>query len=206
MTDSSAELVFVGCYTAGKGGEGEGIVLAHRDRRTGELQAKGVVARPPAPSFVVRHPDLPILYAASELDEGEVSAWRIGPDGDLSPLGVWPSGGAFPCHLAVAGDASGYWLATANYGSGSVGALPLDEQGVPDGRHDAVVHRGHGPNRERQEAPHAHMVVPVADGVISVDLGADRVFQHRYDRSTARFGETIEIAVLPRGAGPRHLV
>src|SRR5262249_49714424 len=145
MTDTRHALVFVGCYTAGAGGDGEGIVAARRSP-DGGLTSMGLVARTPSPSFVVRHPELPVLYAVNELEGGTVPTFALpaSPNGDdppleLTTLGTWSSGGSFPCHLTVANG----WLAIANYGDGAVAGLPLDEHGVPDGLIAVAVHKGH---------------------------------------------------------------
>ncbi len=200
MTDSSANWLFVGCYTTGAGGEGEGISVARRNPVDGSLVLIGTAAPSPAPSFVVRHPTLPVVYAVNELDDGAASGFALAPDGGLTPLGRWSTGGGFPCHLAVASGS----LVAANYGTGSVAALRLDAHGVPDGQLDVTVHKGHGPDRERQDGPHAHMVVPTATGVLAVDLGIDRILHHTI--IDGRITSTTERASLPPGAGPRHLV
>jgi 6-phosphogluconolactonase (cycloisomerase 2 family) len=197
----------VGCYTAGAGGDGEGIGLVQRDRDSGQLNPLGRPVRTPAPSFVVCHPERRVLYAVSEVDDGAVTAFAIADDGRLSPLGTWPSGGSFPCHLTVVTPSRvPAWLAIANYGSGSIAGLALDDDGMPNGRRDLVVHGGRGPNPERQDGPHAHMVVGADEGVLAVDLGIDRVLYHPFDPDSGQFGASVELAQLPAGAGPRHLV
>jgi 6-phosphogluconolactonase (cycloisomerase 2 family) len=142
-----------------------------------------------------------------EVDEGAVAAFAIADDGGLTPLGTWPSGGSFPCHLTVVSPSRGpAWLAVANYGGGSIGGLALDDDGIPNGRRDVAVHSGQGPNAERQEAPHAHMVISADEGVLAVDLGIDRVLYHPFDPDSGQFSPGIDIAELPPGTGPRHLV
>jgi 6-phosphogluconolactonase (cycloisomerase 2 family) len=209
MTESSVELVFVGCYTAGAGGDGDGIGLARRDPGSGELTWLGVAAKAIAPSYVVCHPELPVLYAVSEVEDGAVTAYAVSPEGALSPLGAWPTGGSFPCHLTVVTPSRGTaWLAVANYGTGSVAGLCLDEHGIPNGRHDLAIHSGQtkGGDPQRQDGPHAHMVVGADEGVLAVDLGIDRILYHPFDPDSGTFGPTIELAELPAGTGPRHLV
>ncbi|MFE0593684.1 lactonase family protein [Micromonospora echinospora] len=204
MTDQG-DVVHIGGYTRESDGKGDGIVAARRDPETGALTPLGTVAVTASPSFLVRHPSLPVLYAANELPEGQVSAWRIGPDGDLAPLGAGDTGGAEPCHLAVTPD--GRHLVAANYGGGSVAVFPLDGAGAPTGRSDLVVHSGHGPDRERQEKAHAHMVSPDPDGgpLYVVDLGADAVYRYDLDAATGRLTpRTPETRTRP-GTGPRHL-
>lgn len=63
-------IVHLGGYTAASGGRGDGIIAARRDPGTGALTPLGTVAVTPSPSFLVRHPALPVLYAVNELAEG----------------------------------------------------------------------------------------------------------------------------------------
>ncbi|MEJ3744643.1 lactonase family protein [Actinomycetes bacterium KLBMP 9797] len=195
-------MLFVGCYTAEMGGRGEGITAVRRDPDTGALESIGVVARTPSPSFLAWHPALPVLYAVNELPEGQVSAWAV--DGTtLTPLGTASTGGAHPCHLAVAPD--GRHLISANYTSGSVAVHRLADDGALGDRTDLLVHEGAGPNRERQERAHAHMVSadPAGGVVLVVDLGTDAVYRYRLvaDRLVA-LAPPVRV---PPGMGPRHL-
>ena len=203
---SSAEYVFVGCYTGAKGGEGDGVTLLRRDPATGELTRLGLAARTPSPSFLAQHPTLPVLYAVNELDEGTVSAFAVAPDCSLTPLAVQPTGGADPCHLAVTAD--GRHLVVANYSGGSVTVFPLDAEGVPGERSDLLTLSGSGPDAERQREPHAHQVRPDPNGadVLISDLGSDRVWRCRLDPVSGRLGPAEPAVEAKPGTGPRHLV
>ncbi|NHO83259.1 lactonase family protein [Micromonospora sp. CMU55-4] len=199
------EIVHIGGYTAETGGRGEGVVAARRDRATGGLTPLGVVAVTPSPSFLARHPALPVLYACNELPDGRVGAFRVAPDGDLTPLGERPSGGAEPCHVAVAPD--GRHLFVANYGGGSVAVFGLDAEGVPGERADLVRHEGHGPDTDRQEHAHCHMVSPDPAGgaLLAVDLGTDSVYRYDVDAGSGRLTPREPRVSTPPGTGPRHL-
>lgn len=200
------EYVFLGCYTGETGGEGEGIALLRRDGTTGGLSRLGTVARTPSPSFLAQHPTKPVLYAVNELTNGTVSAFAVGPDASLTPLAVRSTGGADPCHLAVA--ASGGHLLVANYGSGSVAVFPLDDDGVPGEHSDLLDLRGSGPDAERQAGPHAHMVAPDPNGpdVLVSDLGSDRIWHARLDPVSGRLELVGAAVTTPPGTGPRHLL
>lgn len=200
-----ATIVHIGGYTAQSGGRAAGIVAACRDPASGELTPLGTAAVTASPSFLVRHPVLPVLYAVNELSEGQVSAFRVAPDGDLAPLGVQPTGGAEPCHLTVAPD--GRHLFVANYGGGSVAVFPLDPTGVPGERTDLVHHEGHGPDPERQEKAHCHMVSPDpgAGPLLAVDLGTDSVYRYDLDAASGRLVPRAPRLRTPAGTGPRHL-
>lgn len=200
------EYVFVGCYTQEGGGRGEGIALLHRAPDTGELTRAGVAAATLSPSFLAAHPSRPVLYAVNELETGSVSAFAVAADGALTELAVRTTGGSHPCHLAVTAD--GRHLLAANYASGSVSVHPLDLDGVPAERSDLLELDGHGPDPDRQDGPHAHMVAPDPDGpgVLIVDLGSDRVWRCRLDPATGRLADLTPAFVPAPGTGPRHLL
>ncbi|MCA2216834.1 lactonase family protein [Jidongwangia harbinensis] len=200
------EYVFVGCYTGETGGEGDGIALLRRDPATGALTRLGVAARTPSPSFLTQHPALPVLYAVNELDHGTVTAFAVGVDGSLTLLAVRSTGGQHPCHLAVTPD--GRHLLAANYSSGSVSVHPLDPDGAPAERSDLLQLAGSGPDPDRQQGPHAHMVSPDPNGsgVLIVDLGSDRVWRCRLDPVSGRLTELAPAVEAAPGTGPRHLL
>lgn len=197
--------VYLGCYTAAAGGRGEGIVVAQREPDSGALTPLGTVAVTPAPSFLARHPDLPVLYAVNGVADGGVSAFRVAADGGLTVLGSRPTGGAEPCHLAVADD--GRHLFVANYGGGSVTVFPLDRQGVPGERTDLVRHEGHGLDPQRQERAHTHMVAPGRNGgpLLVVDLGTDSIYRYELDAGPGRLVVRAPRVRIAAGVGPRHL-
>ncbi|MGK5681217.1 lactonase family protein [Actinoplanes sp. URMC 104] len=203
-SSASAEHVYVGGYTADKGGDGEGVTLLRRDPVTGVLTRLGVVARTPSPSFLVQHPALPVLYAVNELEtDGTVSAFTVAADGALTPLAVRPTGGGDPAHLAVTPD--GRHLLVANYATGSVAVFPLDAEGAPGERTDLLTLEGSGPVADRQAGPHAHMVFPVRDEVLIADLGSDKVWRARLDPVPGRLTMLPAAVAAEPGTGPRHV-
>lgn len=201
---ANAEYVYVGGYTGDKGGEAEGIALLRRDTASGVLTRLGVAARTPSPSFLAQHPTLPILYAVNELEsDGTISAFTVADGGELTPLAIRPTGGSDPAHLTITPD--GRFLLVANYTSGSVAVHPLDAEGAPGERSDLLDLAGSGPDPERQQGPHAHMVVPDRDCVLVADLGADRVWRCRLDPVSGRLTMLAPAITAKPGTGPRHL-
>ena len=96
----------------------------------------------------------------------------------------------------------------ANYESGNLCVLPIQEDGTLDEATDTVQFSGSGPNPERQTGPHAHMVSPSPDGnfILAVDLGTDRLIAFRLDSERGTLSPaTTPWTQLPPGAGPRHL-
>jgi len=154
------------------------------------------------------HPYGRILYAVNELEQtGAVSAFAIErATGALTRLNEQPSAGGAPCFVSV--DSSGRAVLVANYAGGSVALLPIQANGALAAAASVVQHTGKGPNAERQEAPHAHCILPDPSNrfALAADLGADRVFLYHLDlegRSLRHIEEGD--AVMRAGAGPRHL-
>ncbi|MEU1314732.1 lactonase family protein [Streptomyces tibetensis] len=189
---------FIGSFTAAGG---PGIVTAEVDADTGALTVLSSVNAVPDPSCLTLSPDGEMLYAVSETAEGAVAAYRV--DGDKpEPAGrPVPVDGSGPTHLSLY---AGHVL-TANYGSGSVTAVPLRPDGTLARSASRVLrHRGAGPHTPRQQGPHAHQVQPDPSGrwAVSVDLGTDSVRV-----CTLTDGALVlhrETALRP-GSGPRHL-
>jgi 6-phosphogluconolactonase len=170
------------------------------DEDTGALSGAGVVAESAAPSFLALHPGGHTLYAVAEVDDGRVTAFAVGPDGALAPRGpARSSGGAAPCHV-VATDAA---VVVTNYGGGTVGCLPLHGDGALAGDAQVHHHRGAGPDPERQDGPHPHSATAVDGEFWVADLGTDEL--RRYRRAGAGVAPAGVAAVLPAGAGPRHV-
>jgi len=207
MTESPTDpdLLYVGTYTENT--RSEGVYLVRMDRRSGELLRVGAVDAAANPSFLSIHPNGRVLYAVNEREPaGMVSAFAIeSGTGALTRLNEQPSGGGAPCYVSV--DRSGRALLVANYGGGSVALLPIEANGALAAAH-VVQHTGKGPNAERQEAPHAHCILPDRSNrfALAADLGADRVFVYRLDLDAKSLRHIEEgDAVMRPGAGPRHL-
>jgi 6-phosphogluconolactonase len=187
-----------------------GIYAFGFDHATGALGAVGSFAGVENPSFAVVHPTQPWLYAVSETSAndgapGAVWALRFEHDGtSFERINQQASGGDYPCHLAL--DATNRWLLVSNYGSGTVGVLPVGDDGSLGGMTELVQHRGSGPNKARQEGPHAHSATWTPDNrfVIVADLGIDQLVMYAFDHQAGTLMPHKEINTRP-GAGPRHL-
>ncbi|HEY0697887.1 MAG TPA: beta-propeller fold lactonase family protein, partial [Micromonospora sp.] len=82
-----------------------------------------------------------------------------------------------------------------------------DAAGVPGERSDLLAHAGHGPDPDRQERAHAHMVAVDPEGgpLLAVDLGTDSVHRYELDRAGGRLVPRPPKIHLRPGTGPRHL-
>jgi 6-phosphogluconolactonase len=205
-SEAGAIVVYVGTYTDTTS---QGIYRFTIDPVSGVASKPALVAESRNPSFLALHPSGRFLYAVGEvsasdaLAHGFVRAFAVdAASGALTLLNEQPSGGPGPCHLIV--DGEGTHVLVANYDGGSVAVLPIG----PDGRLGPAAvtkHEGSGPDRNRQQHPHAHGIYlhPAGHFAVSPDLGADRVFVYRF--AQGRLTPAGAGRVEP-GAGPRHAV
>lgn len=158
-----------------------------------------------APSFLVKHPHLPIIYAVSETDQTTVHVIDVADADSPREIASVATGGRSGCHLLMAPD--GRTVYVSHYMSGDLAVVQLDEDGIPTSDTPAQVfhHSGSGPRSDRQEASHAHFAGfgPGHHHVLVCDLGTDEL--RRYSRRDDGLLEDHGIAAsLPPGAGPRH--
>lgn len=191
------------------GTQGKAIVSARFDSRTGALSALDTVAQVERPTWVLAHPQRPLLYAVSETgavgaSQGKVCGFAVDGAGALRPLASPDSGGAGPTHLAL--DTVSSTLFAAHYSSGHIAALPLGTGGAPGPVASIQADTGSGPS-PRQKGPHAHgsALHPSGKILAVADLGADRVFLYAFDRKTRALAPNPAAIEVPAGHGPRHL-
>ena len=203
--------VYFGTYT---GEKSKGIYQSIFDAKTGKLTAPQLAVETRNPSFLAVHPSQKFIYASGEVSDfegkksGVVSAFAIEPDtGNLRLLNQQPSSGASPCHLSL--DSQGRCVLVANYGGGSVQAIPVLETGVLGQPGVLIQHEGSSVNSKRQAGPHAHQIIPDPENRFALvcDLGLDKVLAYQLNASRAIL--TLDTAAggsVTPGAGPRHLV
>ncbi|WP_044480311.1 lactonase family protein [Paenibacillus antibioticophila] len=193
-------LFYVGSYAEESN---DGIHLCELDNNTGALQLLHGASGIKNPSFLVVNQDHTRLYAVSEQSEGAVFSYEIDREnGKLTQLARISTEGADPCHLSLDGRGSLY---AANYSSGHVNRYVLDERGAAAELAALVQHVGQGFREDRQEAAHAHSIVPDANGRYAYvcDLGLDQIIY--YDLSEGKLTTAGEVE-LPPGSGPRHFL
>ena len=199
-------LIFVGTYTTKT--ESKGIYAYEFDADTGKLTPKGVAAETPDPSWVAVHPNGKFLYAANEAGKKSmVSAFSFdAKSGKLTLLNQLPSLGEDPCYLSF--DKTGKYVLVANYSSGTIAVFPI----LADGRlgeYTAMLkdQGATGPNKERQEGPHAHWIEASPDNrfALVADLGLDEVLVYKFDAASGKLTPNEPaFARLKAGSGPRH--
>ncbi|MEP6534346.1 MAG: beta-propeller fold lactonase family protein, partial [Bryobacteraceae bacterium] len=181
--------VYFGTYTKGAS---KGIYVYRFQPNTGKLTSIGLAAATVNPSFVAIHPNHKFLYSVSEIDDfqgkksGAVSSFSIDTKtGLLTKLNTVSSKGSGPCYVRT--DATGKTLLVANYGSGSIAAMPIKDNGQLGEATSAIQHTGSSVDKERQEGPHAHSINPSPDNrfAIVADLGLDEVLVYKLDPAKA---------------------
>ncbi len=121
------------------------------------------------------------MYAATrpgneiEQSGGFVAAYKIIDDGALKFLNKQSSNGLDPCHIDVSAD--GKFVATATYGGGTTSLYPVNNDGSLQPASSVIVNNGSGPDKSRQDKPHAHSIKfsPFGTQVFSADLGTDQL-------------------------------
>ena len=211
VTGDADYLAYFGTYT---GENSKGIYVYGFNSETGQFTEIGLAAETPNPSFLAVHPNNRYLYSVSEINDfegnktGAVSAFEIDKTtGKLTLLNTAGSGGEGPCHLNV--DQTGKCLVVANYGGGSVEAIPVLDDGRLGEPGTFIQHEGSSINERRQAGPHAHSVNYSLDNrfVVAADLGLDKLLVYQVDPAAAKLtAHTPPFAALKPGSGPRHFV
>lgn len=200
--------VYVGTYTKRPQGHGDGIYVCRFDPEAGSMTHVQTVSGVVNPSFLALSGDGRHLYSITEGEEAGVAAFsRNAESGELRELNSEAAQGIGACYISL--DHSGRFVLVANYGSGTVAALPISRDGRLQPASSWVQHEGSSVHPDRQEGPHAHMIAPAPDGrfIFAVDLGADRIFAYRLDMSTGKLDPVDSASAGARaepGAGPRH--
>ncbi len=201
--------VYVGTYTNPKNGS-KGIYKLSFDEKTGTLGKPEVAGETKNPSFLATSPDENYLYSVGEVDDvdgqkgGAVHSFSIEKDGTLKLISTVSSGGAGPCYVSI--DASGRNVFVANYSGGSISRIVAGDNGKLIGPMATIEFEGSGPNKQRQEKPHAHMIAPDPGNnfVLATDLGTDKVMLYRLDLLKGLIPTDPPTVSLKPGSGPRH--
>ncbi|WP_366513394.1 TIGR03618 family F420-dependent PPOX class oxidoreductase [Herbiconiux sp.] len=219
----TAPIVWAGSYTAEAGGTGTGVTPL-RHTADGSLVVAGPAFALPSPTWVAAHPELPVIYAASETT-GLVSALAVrgeatttpstsgATEPSLVPLGARRAAGEAVCHLAV--DPGGRFVVASCWGDGAVVLFPLDAEGAlgegvpapaatdPHAGDESVAIDAHT-GEQRTSRAHAALVLD-ATHLVTTDLGYDLLRFWRIEDAPGLPLELEQELVLPPGSGPRHL-
>ncbi|HKM94831.1 MAG TPA: lactonase family protein [Prolixibacteraceae bacterium] len=194
--------LYIGTYTDGSS---KGIYRTEFNIQTGEISSPKLEATLTNPSYLCISPNKKLLWSVSEdwNGPGKVLSYSVNPkNGKLTKVASFSSEGNGPCYVSFH-EQSGNVL-VANYNSGSVANIPIDELGKAAGDIFSDQQTGKGSDKNRQDGPHAHCILSEANGkhLYSANLGTDKIYVYTIENNKLK--RTAEVDTEP-GAGPRHL-
>jgi 6-phosphogluconolactonase len=136
-------------------------------------------------------------------DGENVSTFAIAKTGLLNIVSRVNCGGRNPVHLAMLPGGKNF--AVANYASGCVSVLPIQEDGTLGLPAQNVGLAELLSDQSREPHPHQIVIDPNSPRVIVPDKGSDRVFTFSVGDAPAPLA-LCNVYETARGAGPRHLV
>jgi len=196
---------YVGCRTTKlRKARGKGIEVFEVSRAGRWTHCRTVLAGE-NPSYLLLDEGRSALHCVHG-DGAEISSFKLDDDGRLFALGTRSTGGTNPVHLALSADKR--WIVVANYASGSVVSMPIEENGsLGPVAHQLELPANAGPHKTQQRGAHPHQVVldPSGQWFLVPDKGADAIHTVAINEATGQLSleSTIEVA---SGSGPRHLV
>jgi 6-phosphogluconolactonase len=200
-------LVYVGSYTsADRNGRGAGISVFRAEPWGIPWTHIQTLATADNPSLLRTAPKARMLYALHG-GRTQISAFAVDPDnGRIAAHGSQESGGQNPVDLGFLGG--GRFLVTANYSSGTVSMLPVDENGrlQPACQITRVMRPDYCAGEQRPPMPHGVTVDKSGRFVLIPCKGLDSVFIFRFDPAGQLLPAEIPFAACKLGSGPRHAV
>ncbi len=211
VTLSAAEpVVFISAFASG---DKAGIHAFRFDSKTSALQPLHRTTDIQNPFFLAVSPDQRFLYAINAekfggADDEFITAYALeGRSGQLKRLNQQSARGTASCYLDV--DATGKTVVVANYASGSVASLPVNEAGALGEAASFVQHSGSSIDPQRQKGPNAHSIVISPDNrfALAADLGIDKILIYQLDAATAKLtpNDAQPFVKMQPGSGPRHI-
>ena len=189
-------------------GAPDGILAYDWNPDAAELAPAGVAAPISTIDWIAFSPNRKYVYAASEVESfhgkptGAVASFRL-ENGKLQQVSAQNSASKGTCHCAV--DHTGGVLVAADYGGGSAASFRI-AAGALSPLVWSEHYTEHGPNKDRQEAAHAHFASFSPDNRFAYvnDLGGDCIHIYHVNTETAMLAAAGKYHSLP-GAGPRTL-
>ena len=195
-------------YIANGGGGPCGITVAELDYDNAALNIVQRVAEISECHYLNLHPNGRYLVATTMEKGVQIVSFAIDSDGLLSLISRQPAAGSSPAYVWV--EASERNALMVNYvvgeERGNIRVYPIDGEGRLGASTEHIEHEGSGPNPDRQEVSHPHMIVTTPDNRFAVvpDLGTDMIYLYALDAAAGALSlaQTLD---LPPGAGPRHV-
>jgi len=197
---------YVGSYTTPeRKGHGNGINVYRVDPRSGAFRHVQNLGGLENPSFLAINKTGTHLYSVHG-DRSEATAYTIDArTGHLRVLNRQSTGGYNVIHLDF--DATGRFLVVTNYGTDTIAALPIAEDGSLGPYSTLTTVTGTpGPHRREQNniRPHHNPLDREGKHFFLPCKGGDVVIAYRLDRKRGVAVEAARVTSRP-GAGPRHI-
>jgi 6-phosphogluconolactonase len=199
--------LFVGTYTSSGS---KGIYVYRFNQTTGKATLVSNTDSVIAPSYLAVSKNGKYVYAVNETggdDPGRISAFEYDKaNGKLTFINSQLAGGDDPCYVSV--TKNNKWLATSNYGGGSISVFPIDNNGSLKPYAQLIKLSGSSVNKQRQEKPHVHSAVlsPDEQFLFTPDLGTDKIMIYSFDQSSQQplHPANPPFVTAGEGNGPRH--
>lgn len=192
---------FVGTYTDTKS---KGI-YSYSLSDSGNIKKIKLAAETDNPSFLTKSVNENFLLAVNEVNSvdgmGTVESYKITGD-SLEFITKQSSGGAHPCFVTV--NENGFVL-TANYSSGNLGLLKLNNQGKLS---ELLDTQDHNVNIKNDKVAHAHSAYFTDNNqFISADLGTNKLWLSFVNAQTNKIipNQPSTILISGENPGPRHI-
>jgi 6-phosphogluconolactonase len=198
--------LLIGTYSSG---QNDGIFDYSFNTLTGDFELKSKLAGVENPSYLTVSHDGKHVYTVNEVKNGAVSAFAFNKvTGELTFLNKVSSGGDGPCYVEI--DEKDHYVFAGNYGSGSLAAILLNEDGSLGSDAQFIQQEGSSIDNSRQKGPHVHCTVLSPDNqyLFTPNLGTDKVGIYRFDpgkNSQPLMPGDPPFVVVKPGSGPRHI-
>jgi 6-phosphogluconolactonase len=198
--------LLVGTYSSV---QNDGIFDYNFNTLTGDFELKSKLAGVENPSYLTVSHDGKHVYSVNEVRNGAISAFTFDQvSGELAFMNKVSSGGDSPCYVEI--DDKDKYVFACNYGSGSLSAVLLNEDGSLGSDVQFFQHEGSGIDNSRQKGPHVHCTVLSPDNqfLLTPDLGTDKVGIYRFDagkNSQPLTPANPSFISVKAGSGPRHI-
>ncbi|KAI9566074.1 Lactonase, 7-bladed beta-propeller-domain-containing protein [Boletus coccyginus] len=155
------------------------------------------------PSWIISHPtNKSILYATNENGpEGAIQSFTVGPDGAITLVDTFSSGGSWPPYCA--GLSKGQ-VAVVNYGSGTMRVVPTQADHLHFSN-NSDIWTFPIPTTGTEGISEPHMTYQCGNEVFIPDKGSDKIW--RLGEVNGNPGDYIVHGEIqqPIGSGPRHI-
>ncbi|MPS71571.1 MAG: lactonase family protein [Chryseobacterium sp.] len=202
---SAQNTIIVGTYTNSDKCSSGGIYIFDFDENTYKYDLKYHTENIINPSFVSLSPDKKFLFSVNENgDKSTVTSFEIDENGTrLIKKDERKTQGEDPCFL-ISDEEN---VIVANYSGGSINVFKRYADGKLSDVFQNIKFEGVGVNPKRQEKSHIHQVQFSPDGqyVLANDLGLDKIYVFKYNKSGDKVLEKVGEFDAKKGSGPRHI-